>query len=97
MHQKLSPEAMNEIVELIYSGQKIAACKRYMELHGQELDDMPSLLQAKEFIEQLTDELRAATPDRFSKSNSGGCSAVLLLMMAAVIIPALWWVTAWIV
>lgn len=73
MQDNLSTEEMDEITELIFGGQKIAACKRYMEIRSQESDDMTSLLDAKKFVEGLTDELRESHPERFTNAKSG-CS-----------------------
>lgn len=74
MTNDLPPGAMDEILELIYSNQKIAACKRYMEMRG------TSLLDAKQFIEQLTDKLREESPEKFAATSKSGCAGVLVLM-----------------
>ena len=57
----ISPESMTEIIELIYGGHKIAAVKSYMELRK------VSLLDAKQFIEELTEKLKQETPDNAVK------------------------------
>ncbi len=93
MPEELSPQSMNEIMELVYSGQKVAACKRYIELRDQELDDMTSILEAKKFIEQLTDELKERYPERFTNATSGCTAAVLVC--ATVLGSGVWSVATW--
>ncbi len=76
MHD-LSDDQMQEVINHIYSGQKIAAVKSYRQLRG------TSLKEAKEFVEQLTEELRSRTPEEFQKgSGAGGCLGVGLLALA---------------
>lgn len=81
MQEQISAEQMTEIMDFIYSGQKIAAVKRYMELRNQEMDDMTSLLESKKFVEQLTAELREKYPERFTATQSG-CSVTAILLIA---------------
>ncbi len=73
----LAPESMDEIIELVVSGQKVAACKRYIELREEERNDRTSLLDAKEFIEELTDELRERYPERFANTSPGCLPAII--------------------
>ncbi len=74
MTKELPPGAIDEILELIYRNQKIMACKRYMEMRG------TSLLDAKQFIEQLTDKLREESPEKFAATSKSGCAGVFVLM-----------------
>lgn len=94
MQKELTDAQMDEIIDLIYGNQKIAACKRYMELHEQDLGDMPSLLEAKKFIEKLTDELRMQHPERFTNTKTG-CFAVLLTGVAMCGLAAWWLLERW--
>lgn len=48
----IPPESMNEIIDLIHDNQKLEAVKRYRSLRG------TSLLEAKTFIEELTERLK---------------------------------------
>ncbi len=74
MTDDIPPEAMNEILELINDNQKIEAVKRYKQLRG------TSLLEAKQFIEQLTEELRKKHPEKFSSRSRTGCAGVIALV-----------------
>ena len=53
------------------------AVKRYKELRG------TSLLDAKNFVEALTEELKAASPERFSTQSTVGCVSVLVFVLAS--------------
>lgn len=56
----------------LYTGQKILAVKLYREQTG------VGLAEAKEAVEKLEAELRAGTPERFTKSESKGCLSVIV-------------------
>ncbi len=75
-------DADNEISNLIYSGQKIEAVKRYRERRG------TSLKEAKLAVEEQTARLREQFPDRFTASKSSGCAATALLLAAIVVSSA---------
>lgn len=60
------------VKDAIYSGQKILAIKHYREQTG------VGLAEAKEAVEKLEAELRAATPERFTKAESKGCTSVIV-------------------
>ena len=79
---ELPPGAMEEIMDLIYGGQKIMACKRYMEMCG------ASLLEAKQFVEELTDKLRKESPGDFKATSKSGCAGLLITMAIAAISTA---------
>ncbi len=68
----MPPEQMNEILDCIYSGRKIEAIKLYPERRG------TGLKEAKQFIEQLTSELREASPEKFRGSSTIGCASLVL-------------------
>ncbi|MEC8555062.1 MAG: hypothetical protein VXZ82_08660 [Planctomycetota bacterium] len=74
--EDLPDEETNQILDAIYSGQKILAVKIYKEARN------IGLAEAKQFIEQLTDELRQKHPERFSQSKSG-CLGLLILFSAS--------------
>jgi hypothetical protein len=76
MTHELPPGAMDEILELIYGGQKIMACKRYMEIRG------TSLLEAKKFVEKLTEQLQQESPEKFAKPKPG-CFGLFLLVVVS--------------
>lgn len=73
----LSSESIDEITELIFSGRKVQAIKRYRELRG------TSLREAKKFIESLTAQLQETSPERFSSPSGQGCSPAILAVLAA--------------
>lgn len=80
MTPDLPPGATDEILQLIYKGQKLQACKRYKEMTGASLAD------SKRFIEELTAHHRQVSPDRFEKTSKTGCAAVVLVAFS---IPAI--------
>jgi len=75
--EQLPPELMDEISESIYQGRKLEAVKRYKELRG------TSLLDAKNFVEALTEELKAASPERFATQSTVGCASVVVFVLAS--------------
>jgi hypothetical protein len=70
---EIPPTELQVILEHIYAGHKIEAVKHYKELRG------VSLLEAKQFIEKLTDELREQSPEKFAASPKSGCLGTILL------------------
>lgn len=73
----MPPEQMNEILDCIYSGKKIEAIKRYRELRG------TGLKEAKQFVEQLSTELRETSPEKFKTPPTVGCASILIFMLVA--------------
>lgn len=71
---EVPPAVMDEILGLIYDGQKIQAVKRYRDV------SKTSLLEAKQFIEKLTDELKEREPEKFTNLPKTGCAGALLLV-----------------
>ena len=64
----------DELKELIFSGQKIAAIKLYREKTGL------GLKEAKDAVDAMERELREEQADQFvAKTGGGGCGMVLLL------------------
>jgi hypothetical protein len=77
MNNELPPGARDEILNLIYTRQKVKACKRYVEMTGAGLRD------AKRFVEQLTEELRQESPEKFAAESKSGCLGFLVLVAAS--------------
>ena len=80
MNQDLPPDEMNEILELIFNNQKVMAIKRYRELRD------TTLKEAKDFIDQLTDELRKDAPDKFKAPT--GCVGVMAMFVTLLIVAS---------
>lgn len=94
MPAEITEEQMGEIMDLIFSGQKIAAVKQYREIANPEPDGVKSLLEAKKFIEQLTQELREKYPERFMRPKPSGCSSAALLFVA-IAGGGAWYLSKW--
>lgn len=62
----------NRLKEAIFTGQKIQAIKLYREQTGK------GLAEAKSAVEKLEAELRASSPDQFTKSAKAGCASVIV-------------------
>lgn len=70
---------MDKILEAIYRHRKLEAVKLYRQWKS------CSLLEAKEFVEQLTERLKVESPDKFSaNSKPVGCFGVLLMLIVVV-------------
>ncbi|MCA9156911.1 MAG: hypothetical protein KDA72_01210 [Planctomycetales bacterium] len=74
-----APPELEGITELIYAGQKLEAVKRYRDQRS------ISLVDAKQFVEQLTDELKQKYPDRFSARSTTGCAGLIALIAIALV------------
>lgn len=86
MSQSLTPEQMESIREAIFSGQKIEAIKQYRDA------TRTGLAESKEFIEQLTDEMRRVAPERFAPQQSGaGCLTAAGLLLAPLLLGLCRW------
>ena len=68
----LNDDQRQEILDAIKANRKIDAIKMYREYTGF------GLKESKEFIEELTGNLRESNPDEFQKSGAGCGTAVLL-------------------
>lgn len=78
---KVPEEKLGPIKETIFSGQKIAAIKLYREATGAGLTD------AKNEVEKIETELRAASPEKFKAAPAGkGCLGVIVMICAAVVL-----------
>lgn len=74
-------DELNQILDLIFTHNKLDAVKVYKDSTG------VSLLAAKKFIEDLTDQLKEDCPDQFkiSTGNQLGCAGALLVFIAVVL------------
>lgn len=65
----------SRVRDFIFAGNKIGAIKVYREQTGL------GLKESKEAVEKLEAELRASSPDRFTKTQSKGCTTVPLAVI----------------
>jgi hypothetical protein len=72
------------IKEAIFKGRKIEAIKLYRDATG------AGLKEAKDAVEKLEGELKAASPDKFSKPSSKGCLGSVAIVCALFIAAVLW-------
>jgi hypothetical protein len=80
MNQPLPEEKLSEIKSAIFSGRKIEAIKILRDSTGQDL------AAAKQFVENLTTELRAREPEKFTGPGSRtGCLALVVLCILIVV------------
>jgi ribosomal protein L7/L12 len=79
MAPELAPEQRQAFADALYSGRKIEAIKQLRELSGLDLKE------AKEIIDRLEADLRAAHPERFTKTSSkgAGCAVAFVLLILA--------------
>ena len=82
VNSELPAETMDAILECILSGQKIAAIKLYRECRS------TSLVEAKAFIEQLTEELKRKYPEKFSQASATGCASTAVRLLAILMASA---------
>tara|TARA_E500000305_G_C3934998_1_gene194630 strand:+ start:174 stop:488 length:315 start_codon:yes stop_codon:yes gene_type:complete len=69
---EMDQQDRNQIIQAIQNGRKIEAIKIYRECTGN------NLLEAKNFIEGLTEELREQNPESIPENNSGCGTAALI-------------------
>ncbi len=72
MADELTEKDIGQISDALLAGRKINAIKIYREATGS------GLMEAKEFIEKLEDDLREEYPDKFP-GRGKGCAAVFLI------------------
>lgn len=72
---KMNPQDREQIIQAIQNGSKIEAIKIYRECTDS------SLLEAKNFIEGLTEELREQNPGSIPEKSSGCGTAVLICLI----------------
>jgi preprotein translocase subunit SecF len=80
MAQSLTQEQITAVTDAVFGGQKIQAIKLYREA------TRASLVEAKEFVEKLEDELRLQYPGRFSVSPPASSMSAPVLLAVAVAI-----------
>jgi ribosomal protein L7/L12 len=79
MNTPLSNEQQLAIQQALYGAQKIQAIKIYREATG------AGLSEAKAAVEKLEAELRAATPEKFTRPEARkGCVGLLLLLLVVI-------------
>ena len=80
MSNTIPPEVAQQIAELLYAGQKIAAIKLYRQHSGRDLMD------SKAFVDSLEAELRAKDPTRFAHPVGGkGCAGAAAVLLVGVV------------
>jgi hypothetical protein len=78
MNTPLPEERLAEIKELLFKGQKIEAIKLLREWTGS------GLTEAKAAVEEIEQELRRLSPEKFSPAAAGkGCLGLVLLICIA--------------
>jgi hypothetical protein len=76
-----TPEQRQAFADALYAGRKIAAIKQLRDWGGLGLKD------AKEIIDHLETELRAAHPERFAApKKSGGCLLIAILLFPVAVV-----------
>jgi ribosomal protein L7/L12 len=84
MNAPISESELAPIKEAIFAGQKITAIKLYREATG------TGLAEAKDAVEKLGAELRAASPEKFKAAPAGkGCLGVVV-MVCAIVMAVVW-------
>jgi len=75
MNAPIPEERVNQIKAAIFEGNKIEAIKHFREHTGK------GLAEAKEFIENLTTELKTKEPEKFKvPASAKGCAGVFALL-----------------
>ncbi len=77
MTPELTPEQRQAFADALYAGRKIEAIKQLRELSGL------GLKESKEIIDRLETDLRAAHPERFTRTSKKGAGCVGLLLLGA--------------
>lgn len=72
------PEDQNEAVKAaLFAGRKIEAVKLHRERTGM------GLKESKDAMDKLEAELRASSPERFSKPPAMGCAGMFVMLVLA--------------
>ena len=83
--ENVPPELMDQVLENIYAGRKLRAIKLYQSARG------VSLLEAKNFIEALLQELEEKQPDALGKSRgNSGCVSTSACFVCLVGLVGYW-------
>ena len=78
-------DKLEPIKQALFQGRKIEAIKLYRKCAG------AGLKEAKEAVDKLEAELRAASPEKFTAPTGGkGCLGVMVALGAVVLLIALW-------
>jgi hypothetical protein len=81
MERPISTNALAQVQSALFNGNKIAAIKIYRQDTGSSLAD------AKDAVEKLEAELRAASPEKFTAPpRSKGCGGCLVLFTALIVV-----------
>ena len=76
---------MEPIKQALFQGRKIQAIKLYRKCAG------TGLKEAKEAVDKLEAELRAASPEKFTAPTGGkGCLGVMVALGTVVLLIVLW-------
>jgi len=85
MNADLPEDKIAKIKAAVFAGKKIEAIKLFRATTGK------GLVEAKDFIEHLTTELRATEPGKFStRPPAKGCMGLFMLLGLVVLAVLLW-------
>ncbi len=85
MDTPVPEDKLERIKQSLFQGRKIEAIKLYRKGTGR------GLKEAKEAVEKLETELRAASPEKFTAPTGGkGCLGVMVTLGAVVLLIVLW-------
>jgi len=85
MDTPIPEDKLEPIKQSLFQGRKIEAIKLYRNGAG------AGLKEAKEAVDKLEAELRAASPEKFTAPTGGkGCLGVMVTLGAVVLLIALW-------
>jgi hypothetical protein len=78
MEPGIPDDKLTGIKNALFGGQKIQAIKLYRKATD------AGLAEAKDAVEKLDAELRAASPEKFSAKSSSGCLSVMAVLCVVV-------------
>lgn len=80
MERPISASALAQVQAAVFNGEKIAAIKMYRDDTGASLSD------AKDAVDRLEAEWRAASPEKFKAppAKKRGCGICLFLFLASI-------------
>ena len=85
MDTPVPEETLEPIKQALFQGRKIQAIKLYRKCAE------TGLKEAKEAVDKLEAELRAASPEKFTAPTGGkGCLGVMVTLGAVVVLIVLW-------
>jgi ribosomal protein L7/L12 len=65
----------DQVLDHIFAGEKILAIKQYIGMTN------VGLREAKEYIEELTEQLKIESPDQFTKNKTAGCLGLISVLI----------------